>query len=112
MVKEHALVTTPTDTNRDLVTVIATLKAKAGMEDQLRAALSSLIEPSKADEGNVNYDLYESRDQPGVFYFYENWESAELLGKHMQAPHMAEALGAAAQVLAEPPTIAQLKRIA
>jgi quinol monooxygenase YgiN len=105
-------VSTPTDANPDLVTVIATLKAKAGQEDALRAALKSLIEPSKADEGNVNYDLYESRDQPGLFMFYENWESAELLGKHLQSPALQQALATAATDLLDgAPSIVQLKRI-
>jgi quinol monooxygenase YgiN len=109
--KEHAAVTTPTDNNPNLLTVIASLRAKPGSEDQLRTALSSLIEPTKKEDGNVNYDLHEAVDQPGLFYFYENWESAEALQQHMQAPHMVEALGAAQALLAEPPSIAQVKRI-
>lgn len=103
--------TTPTDNNPNLLTVIASLRAKPGSEDQLRAALSTLIEPTKQEEGNVNYDMHEAVDQPGLFYFYENWASAEALQQHMQAPHMVKALGAAGELLAEPPTIAQVKRI-
>jgi quinol monooxygenase YgiN len=109
--KEHAAVTTPTDNNPNLLTVIASLRAKPGSEDQLRTALGSLLEPTRKEDGNVNYDLHEAVDQPGLFYFYENWESAQALQQHMGAPHMVEALGAAQELLAEPPSIAQVKRI-
>ncbi|HZZ47913.1 MAG TPA: putative quinol monooxygenase [Pseudonocardia sp.] len=103
--------TTPTDNNPNLLTVIASLRAKPGSEDQLRTALGSLLEPTRKEDGNVNYDLHEAVDQPGLFYFYENWESAQALQQHMGAPHMVEALGAAQELLAEPPSIAQVKRI-
>ncbi len=64
---------TPTDTNRDLLTVIAYMKAAPGKEDELREGLRSLIEPTAAEDGYVNYDLHESVEEPGVFFFYENW---------------------------------------
>ena len=64
---------TPTDTNRDLVTVVATMRAKAGKEDELRAALESVLEPTRAEAGCVNYDLHQGLQDPAVFTFYENW---------------------------------------
>jgi quinol monooxygenase YgiN len=81
-------VTTPTDDRRDLVTVIASMKAAAGKEDELRQRLEALIEPTRQDGGCVNYDLYKAVDDPGAFFFYENWESAEDLDAHLAAPHI------------------------
>lgn len=104
--------TTSTDTNRDLVTVVATLKAKAGKEDELRAGLSALVEPTRSEDGNISYDLHESRDQPGLFYFVESWESSEALGKHLQSPALQQALAGASELLDGPPVISRLKQIA
>lgn len=101
-----------TSSDPDLVTVIATLKAKAGREDELRAALTSLVEPTRSEDGNVNYDLYESREQPGLFYFYENWRSAEALNQHMQSPALQAGLASTGELLDGPLTVARLKRIA
>ncbi|NHA66831.1 putative quinol monooxygenase [Phycicoccus flavus] len=80
--------TTPTDDNRDLLTVIASMKAAPGKEDQLRAALEQLIEPTRQEDGYVNYDLHESVEDPGRFFFYENWHSGEHLDAHLAAPHL------------------------
>jgi quinol monooxygenase YgiN len=81
---------TPTDDNRDLLTVIGRLHAKAGQEDALRTALESLVEPTKKEKGCVTYDLHQGVEDPGLFVFYENWDSGEDLDAHLAAPHLAE----------------------
>ena len=81
---------TPTDDRRDLLTVIAYMKAAPGKEDELRTALEALIEPTTQEAGFVNYDLHESTEEPGAFFFYENWESAEHLDAHLATPHLVD----------------------
>jgi quinol monooxygenase YgiN len=78
-------VTTPTDTRRDLLTVIARMHAKPGKEQELRTALEALIEPTSREKGYVNYDLHQGVEDPGWFFFYENWESADDLDAHLNA---------------------------
>ena len=80
--------TTPTDTNKDLLTVIAHMRAAPGKEDELRRELTALVDPTSQEQGFVNYDLHESLEHPGTFYLYENWESAEDLDTHLSAPHL------------------------
>jgi quinol monooxygenase YgiN len=83
-------VPTPTDDRRDLLTVIAYMRAAPGKRDELRAALESLIEPTSQEEGYVNYDLHQGVEDPDRFFFYENWESGEHLDAHLAAPHLVE----------------------
>lgn len=104
---------TPTDDRRDLLTVIANMKAKPGKEQELRQALEALIEPTSREDGYVNYDLHQSVDDPAVFYFYENWESEEALDAHLSAPHLEQFKGVMDDLLDERGlTIARLRRIA
>lgn len=77
---------TPTDDDRSLLTVVASMKAKPGKEAALREALEGLIAPTRAEEGNVNYDLHQGVQDSAVFYLYENWRSAEDLDAHLQTP--------------------------
>ena len=72
------------------LTVIAKLKAKDGCEEQLGAVLRSLIGPTRAEPGCINYDLHRSHDEPGVFIYYENWESRPLWEAHMKSSHLVE----------------------
>lgn len=85
--------TTPTDDRPELLTVIAHMRAKPGQEEALREGLQSLIEPTQAEEGYVNYDLHESVEEPGLFYLYENWESAGHLDAHLETPHLVDFAG-------------------
>lgn len=80
--------TTPTDDRRDLLTVVAYMKAAPGKEDELRKELIALIEPTSQEDGFVNYDLHEGVEDPGAFFLYENWESAAKLDAHLATPHL------------------------
>lgn len=75
------------------LTVIAKLTARNGSEEQLYEELRKPVEPTRAEEGCVNYDLHRSTEEPGTFMFYENWESRELWERHMESPHLQEFSG-------------------
>ena len=45
-----------------------------------------LIVNSKAEEGNVDYNLFEDTSNNSLM-FVEKWESIEILQKHMQTEH-------------------------
>ncbi|HBK47134.1 MAG TPA: antibiotic biosynthesis monooxygenase [Xanthomonadaceae bacterium] len=62
--------------------IVVGLKAKAGKEDELRRDLSALVEPSRGEDGNIRYDLFEDRAEPGRFVFVEEWSSAEARTRH------------------------------
>lgn len=62
--------------------VVVGLTAKPGMEDQLRRDLSDLVEPSRKEEGNISYELFEDQNEPGLFVFVEEWSSTEARDKH------------------------------
>ncbi|WP_375425230.1 putative quinol monooxygenase [uncultured Friedmanniella sp.] len=82
--------TTPTDSRPDPLTVVAFMRARPGREDELRSAFEALVEPTTQEAGYVNYDLHESTSDPGLFYFYENWESGDALDAHLDAPHLRQ----------------------
>ena len=104
---------TPTDERRDLLTVIAYMKAAPGREAELREALVALIEPTSQEAGYVNYDLHEDVEHPGTFFFYENWESAEHLDAHLATPHLVHFAEIMGDLLDENGlTITRLRRIA
>jgi quinol monooxygenase YgiN len=66
---------------------IAHIKAKPGSEDIVRAACEACVAPTRAEAGNVNYDLHHSRDDQATFVLYEGWQSQHALDEHMRTPH-------------------------
>lgn len=81
---------TPTDENRDLLTVVAYMRAAPGKTEELRAALEALVEPTRQEEGYVNYDLHQGVKDTGFFTFYENWVSEDHLDAHLASSHLVD----------------------
>jgi quinol monooxygenase YgiN len=72
----------------EIVTVVATFQAKPGKENELRAALTGLVAPTRKETGCLNYDLHVSPEDPAKFLFHENWTSKAHLDTHLQTPHI------------------------
>ena len=82
------------------LTLIASMKAKPGQEEELGRRLSALVAPSRQEEGCINYDLHRSNDDPAVWMLYENWRSKADLDLHFETPYLKDFLGRAEEVLA------------
>ncbi len=74
------------------ITVVATFQARPGKEAELKKALISLVAPTRAEAGCLNYDLHASPEDAGKFLFHENWISPAALDAHMKTPHIAALL--------------------
>ena len=104
---------TPTDDRRDLLTVIAHMRAAPGKRDELRAALEALVEPTSREKGYVNYDLHQGIEDPDQFSFYENWESGADLDAHLDAPHLRDFAARIPELLDDSgPAVDRVRRIA
>ncbi len=70
------------------LTIVATIKAKADQMELVKAELIKLAEQTHArDEGCIDYNLHQDNEAPALFIVYENWESQELLQKHVDSEH-------------------------
>ncbi len=93
------------------LTIVATIKAKAAQVDLVKAELLKLLEQTHAnDEGCINYNLHQDNDAPALFVVYENWESAELLQRHIDSAHF-QAYGAAVDGAVEEFTVNTMTQI-
>jgi quinol monooxygenase YgiN len=87
---------------RQTVSVTARIRAKAGKEDEARAALLTLVDKTSAEKGCINYDLHQSEEEAGLFLIYENWLSRDDLADHLRTPHLQAFRAQAQELLAEP----------
>ena len=84
------------------VTVVAIIRAKPGMEQEVRKELLGLCGPTRAEKGCINYDLHQALDNPSLFLFHENWASKADLEAHSQSAHLQAWRKRAVELLAEP----------
>ena len=78
---------------KDAIILTAQVKAKEDQVDNVKEALSSMVGPTRKEEGCIHYILQQAKGEPTNFLFYEVWASDAALKKHGQTPHM-KALGA------------------
>ena len=91
---------------------IAVLKAKAGRRDDLRAALSALVPPTRQEPGCLDYTLFELSDEPGSFYMRESFENRAALDTHFATPHFRAFEQRADELLDTPIRLVFLEKVA
>lgn len=67
--------------------VAAVLTAKPGQEEALKELLLTLIGPSRAEEGNLRYDLWQDQANPGQFLLDELYTGQAAIASHRETPH-------------------------
>lgn len=93
------------------VTVVARLKAKAGLEEKVKQELLKMVEATRKEHGCLNYDLHVDESDPGSFLFYENWISKMALDDHFHTDHFVRLHAMQDELFAEPASINMMKMI-
>jgi quinol monooxygenase YgiN len=68
------------------VVVIAVIRAKPGVEEELASLFQELIPQVQAEEGCLLYALHRSLADPTEWLMVERWASREALGEHERRP--------------------------
>jgi len=82
--------------------VVATITTKPEATGEIRAALLSLAEATRREEGCRSYDLFTSAADPATFVTVEAWVDRSALDAHLATPHVIAAMAAADGRLAAP----------
>src|ERR1700754_1196541 len=69
------------------VKIVAVLVAKEGREAELEALLKSMASDSRAEAGNLRYDLWRDTDQPNRFVLDELYKDSDAVAHHRASPH-------------------------
>lgn len=72
----------------DLLTAITFIRGPEGSEQDLMTELLSTTAPTRAEPGNLQYDLYQSPTNQNYFMRFEVWRNPEALEQHKQTPHL------------------------
>ncbi|MDO5850923.1 MAG: putative quinol monooxygenase [Methanobacteriaceae archaeon] len=72
-----------------MILVLAKAIPKKGSENKIIDAAQNLIKNSRAENGNIDYNLYSSTEDNSLT-FVEKWESKEILDKHLKTNHFID----------------------
>lgn len=69
------------------IKIVAVLTARQGKAEALHSLLDGMIAPSRAEPGNLRYDLWADQVQPGRYVLDELYHNAEAVAAHRASPH-------------------------
>lgn len=72
----------------DLLTAVTFIRGPEGSEQDLMTELLSTTAPTRAEPGNLRYDLYQSPTNKNYFMRFEVWRSPADLEAHKLTPHL------------------------
>jgi quinol monooxygenase YgiN len=87
------------------IRVVAHITAKPDTINETRELLLSLIEPTRAEDGCVVYELLQNDADPADFTFVEEWTSGAALDAHLETEHLKRAAAMGADLFAAPADI-------
>lgn len=92
-----------------MIEAIFAFRALPGMEDELREATLSIVEPTRAEDGCLQFVVMEDTATPGAFFIRETWRDQAALDAHFQQPYLRDLVELHKRVLAEPLKMHPLK---
>jgi len=87
------------------VKVIARITALSDQCEAMALMLMVLVEPTRKEEGCINYQFLQNTTDPGDFTFVEEWVSGSAIDAHLLTPYVHEAFSRAKPLLAKEPDI-------
>lgn len=85
-----------------MIIIHAGFKVNAEKENDFLNEIRSLVAASRAESGNISYDLMKDTEQDGAYTMVEVWESAEAVAAHNSSEHFTSFVGKAPQFMAAP----------
>ena len=76
------------------LTVVATTVARPEAAERVLTELNRLVEPTRREDGCLEYVMHRSLDDPAVFVFVERWASEAHLRAHMTTDHFRACMAA------------------
>ena len=73
-----------------MLIVLAKITAKDGMVDNILKESKAIIEATQAEEGCIEYNLYDPVGIANTLLFVEKWESKEALEAHIKQQHFLD----------------------
>ena len=88
-----------------MIVVVGRVRTDDSKREDLIRIGTRVAEASRAEEGCIDYRLYEAADAPNEFVFIEEWRDDAALQAHFATPHIAEFMAAIATAIEWPPDV-------
>lgn len=96
---------------KDEIIVVATFVAKDGESEKLQVALSTLIEPTRKEEGCLRYELHQGIENPKEFTVLERFKNMEAAQFHTSQTYLRKFIETTLKELVESSSVKLYKEV-
>ncbi len=75
-----------------MILVIAKASIKSGYQDDFKSVAKDLVKNTKTEEGCLEYQIYQSKDNSSLITFVEKWQDSFSLKKHEETDFFCEVI--------------------
>lgn len=93
------------------IILVARLKVMEDAIEEAKQAALAIVADSRAEEGNINYDIHQAIDDPTVFVWHETWKNKAAIDEHFETDFFKDFFAKVEKIAAEPPQITLTKMI-
>lgn len=68
--------------------IIVKFEVKEDKIEYVKSELLKILEPTRKEDGCIQYELHQDIENPSIFMFYEIWETVDLWKAHDSMPHI------------------------
>ena len=90
-----------------MIRIIATFRVRSDAVKEFRSLAGELVEVSRAEDGNLAYDLCVARDDAASFVVLETWHDDAAIEAHNASAHFTTLVPRMVDLCAEPPSVVQ-----
>ncbi|NDI33174.1 putative quinol monooxygenase [Chengkuizengella sediminis] len=85
-----------------MIMIHAVLHVNSKKEQDFKEEIQSLIKDSRAESGNISYQLMKDTEKENVYMMVEEWKDAEAIQSHNTSKHFTAFVGKASEYLTAP----------
>lgn len=74
------------------VNILATIRFPIEQETEAKEKLIAMLQPSRAEVGNITYFLFQNQAEQACFIFQEVWKNEEAFVAHQKTAHFLSLL--------------------
>lgn len=94
-----------------MIRIVATFHVRPEAVEDFRTTAAALVSASRAEEGNVSYDLCVAREDPCSFAIIEAWRDEEAVAVHNAAEHFISLVPRLVALSSQEPSVIQYAEV-
>jgi quinol monooxygenase YgiN len=95
----------------DEVHIVCELHCETANRERVRELALQFVEPARAEEGCLYYNLHQKLDEPNTFFIIDGWANQAAVDSHASNAHVASVMKELGALLTFGPSLTLTSRV-